>query len=1273
MNRTGLFLAASAASLLMSSGALAAPALPTGGSVAAGAAAISSSGSSMTISQATPKAIIDWQGFSIGQGGAVQFNNGSGATLNRVTGTSGSSIDGLLSGTGSVYLINPNGVIVGKSGVVSVGGTFVASTLNTADASFLSGGSLTFSGASTAEVVNEGKVGSLGGDVVLIASNVSNSGSLSAPSGTVGVLAGQSVLLRDQALNDGKFSVLVGGASTSATNSGLVEAANVELRANGGNVYALAGNTAGVVRATGAQAGQGHVWLIAEGGALDVAGTITARGPNGAGGTIETSGADVKIGASSIDAGVGGTWLVDPYDLTIDSAAAASISGALNAGTNVTEQTNANHAFGYGNANPSGNGDIFVEAPISWSTGATLSLLAWRNVNIDSPITVSGAGQVVLQALHGGFVGFGLGPSGFTGRLDFTAAEGSGQSLTVNSDPYTLIYTLAELAALNGSTGNAALANDLSPGSTYSDAVVKAFFGNFEGLGHVVHNLNINAPGVEQVGLFGSVSAGASVSNIGVAGGTVTGKDTVGDLAGSSNGAIDHSFATGAVNSTTGGYLGGLVGASGGQITWSYATGAVTAIDDGTDIYSGVGGLVGALIQQSASQWGSVDHTYATGAVSAPYNPSGSPSTASSNYVGGLVGLGVARSGVSTSFATGKVTGTGLVGGLVGGEAGNIQTSYATGEVVAGGDAGGLTGLMSGGTTQLSYALGLVQTPDPATSGALIGVKTGGTVSQSYYDGPGAANGATKLSTDQFKASLPAGFTSAFWAQIPGVSFPYLKDFYSAPPQVISGMVQTLAKPGSYLSGVTVVAALNGSTTVGSMTLLADGEFYFLEPAGTLTAGSTLVLNSPDGLAATALEHISGGNLTGVPMRQQYATIVSSDTSLSAMVTDLSSGLGSATAGVPFNVSGGALTLPSNYTLQLLPTGASFDFDESLDLGTDILALTALGPVTQSAGGITTRQLQGSSIGGLSLTSTANLIDQLHGWSDPTGVVSITDGERLPVAGAALVAGSVNLTTTSGDIAVNNPIRAGDGTVTLTSAGKVTETGAGLVASTALNVTAVGGVGLDGQNTGHSVSLQNSGGGALRYTNKGTLTVASASNAGGGAIFLVTTPAASGAATMNITGAVNGGTVTLTSGAIIKESGAGAITANILTGSAAGAVTLNGANQVAKLKDFADTAGDFALKDGQTLTLQGTIDGTGRTVSLTTTAGDIAVNGTVKAATLNLTSQTGALTESNSVGAIIASTLNAMAHTGITLASPGNNITTVGTDHTDSGPNTIVQ
>ena len=49
-------------------------ALPTGGNVAAGSAAISQAGATMRIDQASHKAVIDWQSFNIGRDASVRFN-----------------------------------------------------------------------------------------------------------------------------------------------------------------------------------------------------------------------------------------------------------------------------------------------------------------------------------------------------------------------------------------------------------------------------------------------------------------------------------------------------------------------------------------------------------------------------------------------------------------------------------------------------------------------------------------------------------------------------------------------------------------------------------------------------------------------------------------------------------------------------------------------------------------------------------------------------------------------------------------------------------------------------------------------------------------------------------------------------------------------------------------------------------------------------------------------------------------------------------------------
>ena len=135
----GLVMAGLAASLSFGAAALA-QTLPTGGSVTAGGATISTSPGAMTINQSTQRVAINWQTFSIGQGGSVVFvqPNSRSVALNRVLGADASAIFGSLTSNGQVFLINPNGVLFGSGANVNVGG-LVASTLGMTDANFMSG------------------------------------------------------------------------------------------------------------------------------------------------------------------------------------------------------------------------------------------------------------------------------------------------------------------------------------------------------------------------------------------------------------------------------------------------------------------------------------------------------------------------------------------------------------------------------------------------------------------------------------------------------------------------------------------------------------------------------------------------------------------------------------------------------------------------------------------------------------------------------------------------------------------------------------------------------------------------------------------------------------------------------------------------------------------------------------------------------------------------------------------------------------------------------
>src|SRR5215472_7946672 len=116
--------------LLVLAGPAARAQLPSNGHVVAGSATIGPpSASTLTINQSSNRAIVNWNSFSVGQPNAVDFvqPGSSAAMLNRVTGTTPSTIAGQIGANGQVYLVNPNGIAITPSGAVRVGGGFVAS------------------------------------------------------------------------------------------------------------------------------------------------------------------------------------------------------------------------------------------------------------------------------------------------------------------------------------------------------------------------------------------------------------------------------------------------------------------------------------------------------------------------------------------------------------------------------------------------------------------------------------------------------------------------------------------------------------------------------------------------------------------------------------------------------------------------------------------------------------------------------------------------------------------------------------------------------------------------------------------------------------------------------------------------------------------------------------------------------------------------------------------------------------------------------------------
>lgn len=316
---------------------------PQGAQVRQGQIRVQQSPGMTLIRQQSQRAVIDWDSFSIDAGETTRFlqPDDAAAVLNRVRGPSASVIDGVLRGNGRVFLINPNGILVGPQGIIDVAG-FVASTLDTSDRDFLRGGDLRFAGTSGATVVNLGAISASGGDVVLMGASVLNAGTIRAPRGTAALASGQSVLLAEE----GEERVFVSGVNGTAkgegvVNSGTIEANIAELKAHGGNVYGLAVNNTGRIAATGVTRQGGQIFLSAKGGRVRSTGSLQARSNGGSGGRITVDSGNsgrTEIGgtvdASSMD-GAGGEIAVLGGDVEIFAGTLVLNDGLTQGGSTV--------------------------------------------------------------------------------------------------------------------------------------------------------------------------------------------------------------------------------------------------------------------------------------------------------------------------------------------------------------------------------------------------------------------------------------------------------------------------------------------------------------------------------------------------------------------------------------------------------------------------------------------------------------------------------------------------------------------------------------------------------------------------------------------------------------------------------------------------------------------------------------------------------------------------------------------------------------------------
>ncbi|QCP52096.1 filamentous hemagglutinin N-terminal domain-containing protein [Trinickia violacea] len=1158
---TAVGLAASAAAGSLAT-CLPAWAAPAGGQVTAGAGAInatanSAGGTSTVIRQNSNRLAINWTSFDIGAKDTVTFAqpSSSAIALNRVTSQSATQILGTLNANGQVFILNPNGVLFGKSAQVNVGG-LLATTLSLSDSDFLAGTYRFTDSGGTGSIVNEGQITANGGYIAFIAPHVSNQGTLVADNGTVELAAGAAATVTLAGNQLVSLTIDQGTLDALAENGDLIRAdGGVVILTSKGRDAVLSGvvNNTGEIQARTAANVGGTIKLLADGGTALAGGTLDASAPDGGnGGTIETSGQAFQLlsGATITTraaSGKTGTWLIDPSDITVASSGGsmtgASLASQL-ASTNVQLQT----STGTG-----GNGDITISDNVAWSSGNTLTLTADRNIDITGTLNAGTTGSLVANAtgnvtLAGAFTGLALTATSSTGNIALSAP------ITLNSTSGTLTLSAAgtitpdqnasittgtfdlasgqwvqvgsgSVASFSASnfevTGGSFLRALSGSGTTAAPYLIGDVYG-LQGIGtspalladayRLANSIDASgtanwnsSAGFAPIGSVDAPFTGAFDGN----GKTISGltinlpsTEDVGLFGFIKDGSVSNLSLT---NFTVVGsrFVGALAGINeGGTISGvSVDTGAVTgtsntwAIDDAT---TNVGGLVGENLDDGATIATIANSSTGLGVTVTASDGSGGPLTL--GQVGGLVGLN-ANGTITSSWSAASVTGDRFVGGLAGRNDGTVSQSFASGVVDSvGGYVGGLVGLNTGTITD-SYALGSVTGPF-ATAG-LVGQNMG-TITNSYaaglvQGGSGVAGGLVAVGVGTA--------TNSYWNT--------------------DTTGQSTSNGGTGLTNAQMLASTAASFTgfdFSSVWRFIPGTSYpylasiftstptvfsgsYTDTSGTIKTGSALDFAANDSLIGRVVTGANGFYYLMLPS------------------TTFSNGT---TAVAVFSPSGSGTTFGAAET-----SGASV----AMNLQDNVVAL---GGTSVSLGDIAAAL--GNPFSGGTVSEVASLL--------PSVLTNLQSNALSTASGVSLVFNSGTTLDLSGDTTISasqmtfGSVSGSGSTLTLqTSGGDITQSGAFTLG--VLGVTSAGNVTLDGANQIGTVAADVSG--AFSLDNAASLTVGQVgSTAGITAGGAVTLSAAGNALTLaqGITSSASGDAVVLASSAFTNLAGSSAITAS---------------------------------------------------------------------------------------------------------------------------------
>jgi filamentous hemagglutinin family protein len=355
--------------------------------------------------------------------GTVVLASGSAATIDlagdgvfRIV-AEGSPANPQVSNTGTIAAEGGRVVLTAGAAAQTLDGVINTRGVIHAGSARAAGGSIELLGRDAANVVVAGRLDAAGG---------SQGGRIDVTGARVALTSGARLEAQGR---EGGGRVRIGGDRQGAGTLRRAETVSVE---QGATISADGGSGAG-----------GNVIIWAE-RTTRFDGRISAAGASG--GFVETSGREaIGIGGqASVNAGVGGEWLIDPRNVRITAVGnavppaggvinpppvpttsninAVSLVNALNGGASVTVTTN------QVGADP---GDITVESAVVWNSAANLVLRADRSVIVGNDMRATGSGNLTLTAS--------------TGNVVITNAAATNKTVSTNTGRLTLSAPLGDV------------------------------------------------------------------------------------------------------------------------------------------------------------------------------------------------------------------------------------------------------------------------------------------------------------------------------------------------------------------------------------------------------------------------------------------------------------------------------------------------------------------------------------------------------------------------------------------------------------------------------------------------------------------------------------------------------------------------------------------------------------------------------------------------------------------------------------------------------------